>query len=69
MTNKLFTVVDKDGNTLEGTSRSYKRYYEEERVAQGVATQFNNIEVIRNGEPTQLEGAPFRVKPWKLQEA
>lgn len=66
---ELFSVVDKYGNELKGVSRSNKRFYFEERVASGVATQFNNITVIKNGEGVQLKGAPFKVKKWEVQEA
>ena len=66
---ELFSVVDNDGNELKGVSRFNKRFYFEERVAKGVATQYNNITVIRNGEGVQLKGAPFKVKRWEAQEA
>ncbi len=66
---ELFSVVDKYGNELKGVSRSNKRFYREERVAKGVATQFNSIIVIKNGEGVQLKGAPFKVKKWEVSEA
>lgn len=58
----VFKVVDKFGETVRGTGRRAKRLYFRREDAQGVATQFNNIEVIRNGEVTQVEGAPFRAE-------
>jgi len=66
---QLFSVVDKNGEELKGVSRSNKRFYFEERVAKGVATQFNSIIVIKNGEGVQLPGAPFKVKEWEVTEA
>jgi hypothetical protein len=66
---ELFSVVDKDGNELRGVSRFNKRFYFTEPVAKGVATQYNNITVIKNGEGVQLPGAPFRVKRWEAVEA
>ena len=65
---QLFSVVDKDGKELKGVSRFNKRFYFTRPVAQGVATQFNNITVIKNGEGVQLPGAPFRVKEWEATE-
>jgi len=66
---ELFSVVDKDGNELRGVSRFNKRFYFTESVAKGVATQYNNIIVIKDGEGVQLQGAPFKVKRWEAQEA
>lgn len=66
---ELYQVVDKDGKKLEGTSRHAKPFYFKHEVAQGVATQFNNITVIKDGEGVQLEGAPFKVKRWVAREA
>jgi hypothetical protein len=66
---ELFSVVDKNGDELKGVSRFNKRFYFKESVAKGVATQYNNIIVIRNGEGVQLRGAPFKVKRWEAQEA
>lgn len=65
----LYSVVDKDGNKLDGTSRHAKPFYFKPEVAQGVATLFNNITVIKNGEGVQLQGAPFKVKKWVVREA
>lgn len=65
---QLFSVVDKYGNELKGVSRFNKRFYFKESVAKGVATQFNNITVIKNGEGVQLPGAPFKVKEWEASE-
>jgi len=66
---ELFSVVDNEGNELKGVSRFNKRFYFTESVAKGVATQYNNITVIKNGEDAQLQGAPFKVKKWEVQEA
>lgn len=66
---ELFQVVDKNGERLQGTSRHAKPFYRREQDARGVATQFNQILVIKNGEPVQLDGAPFKVKKWVASEA
>lgn len=58
----VYKVVDKFGETVKGTSKKSRRLYFRKEDAQGVATQFNNIEVIKNGEVTQVEGAPFRAE-------
>jgi hypothetical protein len=65
----LYEVVDRYGKRLEGVGKSNKRFYLREQDAQGVATQFNSITVIKNGEDAQLEGAPFRARRLKVQEA
>jgi hypothetical protein len=65
----LYEVVDRDGNRLDGVGKGNKRFYTSEPVAKGVATQYNNITVIKNGEGVQLEGAPFRARKLKVQEA
>lgn len=60
---ELFEVVDKDGRTLYGQSKKAKRFHTSKQDAKGKATQFNNIITADGG---QLEGAPFRVKTWKV---
>ena len=61
MIDTLYTVVDKDGvPVLKNVGDENKRFYLTERVAKGVASQYNNITVIRDGEGVQIEGAPFR---------
>lgn len=62
---ELFEVVDKDGRTLYGQGKKAKRFHTQEQDAKGKATQFNNI---ITAEGTRLEGAPFRVKTWKVVE-
>lgn len=66
---ELFQVVDKNGQALKGMSRHAKPFHFREQDAQGKATQFNSIIVIKNGEGVQLEGAPFTVKRWIATEA
>lgn len=66
---QLFQVVDNEGKTLKGTGRHAKHFYRREQDAQGVAQQYNNITVIKDGEGVQLEGAPFKVKRWVANEA
>lgn len=65
---ELFKVVDKYGATLKGQGPRAQHFYEREEVAKGVATQYNNIIVIKNGEGVQLEGAPFKVKTYVAEE-
>lgn len=66
---ELFEVVDNKGQRLEGLGRKNKRFYFRKDVADGVATQYNNITVIKNGEEAQLEGAPFRSRRLVVKEA
>lgn len=68
-TMELFQVVDNQGKTLEGVSRKAKHFYRKASDALGVATQYNQISVIVDGEGTQLPGAPFKVKKWVAYEA
>lgn len=65
---ELFSVVDKFGATLEGQGRKAKHFYRRESDAKGVATQYNKITVIKDGEGVQLKGAPFTVKRFVVQE-
>jgi hypothetical protein len=64
---ELYSVVDKDGNELEGLGRHAKHFYRREQDARGVATQFDSIIVMKDGEGVQLEGAPFKVKTWEVK--
>lgn len=57
---KVWKVVDKFGVRVKGTGVKAKDLYTRESDAKGVATQFNNIVIMRDGEGVQLKGAPFR---------
>lgn len=65
---ELFEVVDNEGKRLRGTGPRAQHFYLRAQDAQGVATQYNNIIVIKDGEGVQLKGAPFKVKPYVAQE-
>lgn len=65
----LYEVVDNQGNALFGVGKKNKRFYYREQDAKGVATQYNKITVIKDGEEAQLEGAPFRPRRLVVQEA
>jgi hypothetical protein len=70
MLDELFVVVDKFGKpVLENVGDENKRFYLRESVAKGVATQYNNITVIKNGEGVQIPGAPFRAQRLKVTVA
>jgi hypothetical protein len=65
----LYEVVDNQGAPLFGVGKSNKRFYYREQDAKGVATQYNNVTVIQDGEGVQLEGAPFKSRRLVVQEA
>ncbi len=56
----VYKVVDAFGVRVRGTSPKAKALYTREQDAKGVATQYNKITVMRDGEGVQLKGAPFR---------
>lgn len=68
MFDEIFTVVDKDGvPVLKNVGDENKRFYLTESVAKGVATQYNNIQVIKNGDAVQIAGAPFRAQKLEVR--
>lgn len=62
MQRSIWRIVDNKGNTVKKLKSPSKGLYFTEQDAQGAATQFNNVQELRDGKVVQLEGAPFRAE-------
>ena len=65
---ELHRVVDREGKPLKGQGRKAKHFYLRKADAQGVATQYNNVQLCQQGIDRQLDGAPFRVQSFIAEE-
>ena len=59
---KVYRVVAKNGEPVDNRINGRKNLYFEAGHAKSAATQFNKIYRMYNGEPTQLDDAPYTVQ-------